>query len=120
MTRPYPWKPKYPWLDALGLINRGPRTVAELVELTGCTRQTMYRYLKAFREEGLIDPFGNKFCWQWRHTPKVEEELTLNEQWNLAGREPYPFHPSASHVPPNYRDGWNAALAAVAKKQNSA
>lgn len=27
---------------------------------------------------------------------------------------PAPFHPSASHIHPEYRDGWNAALAATA------
>ena len=26
---------------------------------------------------------------------------------------PAPFHPSASHIDPEYRDGWNAALAAT-------
>lgn len=28
--------------------------------------------------------------------------------------KPEPFHPSASHVEPGYRDGWNAALRACA------
>jgi len=29
------------------------------------------------------------------------------------GELPEPFHPSASHINPDYRDGWNAALAAA-------
>jgi hypothetical protein len=32
--------------------------------------------------------------------------------WKL-GDEFAPFHPSASHVPPDYRDGWNACYRAV-------
>lgn len=47
--------------------------------------------------------------------PKAREPLSQNEQWNRAGREPYKYHPQASHVSPDYRDGWNAALDAVAK-----
>lgn len=45
----------------------------------------------------------------------MKHELTENQKWNLAGREPYKFHPQASHVSPAYRDGWNDALDAVAK-----
>lgn len=37
--------------------------------------------------------------------------LTENEKWYRAGRELYAFHPSASHVDPDYRDGWNHAVA---------
>ena len=42
--------------------------------------------------------------------------MTQNERWNRAGKEPYPFHPQASHVDPAYRDGWNAELKAVASQ----
>jgi len=31
----------------------------------------------------------------------------MSEQWKI-GNEFAPFHPSASHVDPEYRDGWNA------------
>lgn len=33
--------------------------------------------------------------------------------WKL-GDEFLPFHPSASHINPDYRDGWNACFAAAA------
>jgi hypothetical protein len=33
-------------------------------------------------------------------------------EWKL-GDELLPFHPSASHVPPDYRDGWNACYYAA-------
>lgn len=33
------------------------------------------------------------------------------EQWKC-GNELLPYHPSASHVDPAYRDGWNACYAA--------
>lgn len=34
------------------------------------------------------------------------------EDWKV-GNEFLPFHPSASHVPPDYRDGWNACYRAA-------
>ena len=34
-------------------------------------------------------------------------------QWKL-GDELAPYHPQASHVPPDYRDGWNACYRAWA------
>jgi hypothetical protein len=37
-----------------------------------------------------------------------------SEQWKL-GNEFAPFHPDASHVSPDYRDGWNACYRAAAK-----
>jgi hypothetical protein len=37
------------------------------------------------------------------------------ERWKV-GDEWLPFHPSASHVPPGYRDGWNAAYEAAIKE----
>lgn len=43
----------------------------------------------------------------------ASEALSENQRWNLAGREPYKFHLSASHVTPEYRDGWNHAITAV-------
>jgi hypothetical protein len=47
-----------------------------------------------------------------------EIELSENQKWNLAGKEPYKFHPQASHVSPEYRDGWNAALDVVEKARS--
>jgi hypothetical protein len=36
------------------------------------------------------------------------------QEWKL-GDEFLPFHPQASHVPPDYRDGWNRCYAAAIK-----
>jgi hypothetical protein len=36
----------------------------------------------------------------------TEREPDPGQQWKL-GDEFLPFHPQASHVPPDYRDGWN-------------
>lgn len=36
----------------------------------------------------------------------VERRTDPGQRWKL-GDEFLPFHPSASHVPPEYRDGWN-------------
>ena len=33
-------------------------------------------------------------------------------EWKC-GNEYLPYHPQASHVPPDYRDGWNACYAAA-------
>lgn len=30
-----------------------------------------------------------------------------------------PYHPSASHVPPDYRDGWNACFAAALEEREA-
>lgn len=40
-----------------------------------------------------------------RHTV-TEREPYPGQQWKC-GDEFLPFHPQASHVPPDYRDGWN-------------
>jgi hypothetical protein len=37
---------------------------------------------------------------------KPNESAQAPEQWKC-GNEFLPFHPQASHVPPDYRDGWN-------------
>jgi hypothetical protein len=37
-------------------------------------------------------------------TPKRKPDP--GQQWKC-GDEFLPFHPSASHIPPDYRDGWN-------------
>lgn len=36
-------------------------------------------------------------------------------RWKV-GREFLPFHPDASHVPPDYRDGWNACYQAALRR----
>lgn len=72
MTRRH-YRPAYHWLDVLGLIHRGPRTIAELITLTGCSRQTVGRYLKALREENLVRCTGKPRQWCFvEPTPVVE------------------------------------------------
>jgi hypothetical protein len=39
---------------------------------------------------------------------------TPDQQWKL-GDEFLPFHPQASHVPPDFRDGWNRCYEAAFK-----
>ncbi len=50
------------------------------------------------------------------------DSITVPEGWKV-GNELAPFHPSASHVEPGYRDGWNdcyrAMLAAAPKQGDS-
>ena len=41
-------------VDMLGLLVRAPRTVAELVELTGMGRKGLYPWLRLMVEEGLL------------------------------------------------------------------
>lgn len=36
----------------------------------------------------------------------TEREPDPGQEWKC-GDEFLPFHPQASHVPPDYRDGWN-------------
>jgi hypothetical protein len=36
----------------------------------------------------------------------TEREPDPGQQWKC-GDEFLPFHPQASHIPPDYRDGWN-------------
>jgi hypothetical protein len=36
----------------------------------------------------------------------TERDPDPGQQWKC-GDEFLPFHPAASHVPPDYRDGWN-------------
>ena len=47
-----------------------------------------------------------------RSQPTTEESLVVAGAQPV-GELPAPFHPSASHINPDYRDGWNAALAAA-------
>lgn len=70
--------------------------------------------------EGLLSPVIKALERIAATTPNVptepqpaSEALSENQRWNLAGREPYKFHLSASHVTPEYRDGWNHAITAV-------
>lgn len=39
----------------------------------------------------------------------------MSDQWKT-GNEFAPFHPSASHVEPDYRDGWNACYELASKE----
>lgn len=43
----------------------------------------------------------------------------MTEQWKV-GNEFLPFHPDASHVPPDYRDGWNACYRAATARRTPA
>lgn len=44
--------------------------------------------------------------------PSAADPSTPAAGWKV-GREFLPFHPDASHVPPEYRDGWNACYQAA-------
>jgi DNA-binding IclR family transcriptional regulator len=46
------------WADMLALLVKAPRTVAELSELTGSDRTTIYRWRDALVSEGLIKKCG--------------------------------------------------------------
>lgn len=52
----------------------------------------------------------------------IDDLKQQNQRWN-SGNEFLPFHPSASHVSPAYRDGWNdcyaAAMKAIATRENN-
>lgn len=54
-------------------------------------------------------------CGEWFHNAHVcASSVKLRPTvgpWKC-GDEFLPFHPSASHVNPDYRDGWNACFAA--------
>lgn len=41
-------------IDLLGLLIRAPRTMAELCELTGMTRESIHWWLSLMVEEGLL------------------------------------------------------------------
>lgn len=41
------------------------------------------------------------------------------QQWKC-GDEWLPFHPQASHVPPEYRDGWNCCFARMSAQLHAA
>lgn len=40
------------------------------------------------------------------------DSITVPDEWKV-GNELAPFHPSASHVEPGYRDGWNDCYQAL-------
>ena len=48
----------------------------------------------------------------WQVQQAVAMEPEPGQQWKT-GNEFLPYHPSASHVSPEYRDGWNAAYMAA-------
>lgn len=37
----------------------------------------------------------------------------MSEQWKLGRFDFLPFHPAASHINPDYRDGWNHCFKAA-------
>ncbi len=49
-------------------------------------------------------------------TAQDQQSHAPAEQWKC-GNEFLPYHPSASHVEPAYRDGWNACFKAAAQVQ---
>lgn len=50
-------------VDLLGLLHKAPRTVAELVELTGMNEELVLRWVHALRAEGLIVNAGLQEVW---------------------------------------------------------
>ena len=50
-------------VDLLGLLHKAPRTVAELVELTGMNKELVLRWVHALRAEGLIVNAGLQEVW---------------------------------------------------------
>ena len=61
-------------VDLLGLLHKSPRTVAELVELTGMNEELVRRWVHALQAEGLIVGAG------------------LREVWSEAARRHYHHH----------------------------
>lgn len=49
-------------------------------------------------------------------TAQDQQSRAEADQWKC-GYEFLPYHPSASHVEPAYRDGWNACFKAAAQVQ---
>ena len=50
-------------VDLLGLLHKSPRTVAELVELTGMNKELVLRWVHALRAEGLVVNAGLQEAW---------------------------------------------------------
>lgn len=50
------------------------------------------------------------------NTAQDQQSRAPADQWKC-GNEFLPYHPSASHVEPAYRDGWNACFKAAAQVQ---
>jgi hypothetical protein len=44
---------------------------------------------------------------------------TLGPPWKSSDDELLPYHPSASHIPPDYRDGWNRCYIAWNRRSAS-
>jgi hypothetical protein len=70
-----------------------PRKYCDRCDTPGACRDTDYRYCT-------IQP--------------APDEPAAGQDWKV-GNEFAPFHPDASHVPPDWRDGWNACYRAAAK-----
>ena len=51
----------------IGLLVRAPRTIAELVELTGMDRTALYWWLRLMTEEGLLrcEKLGRFHVYHW-------------------------------------------------------
>ena len=54
-------------VDMIGLLVRAPRTIAELVELTGMDRTALYWWLRLMTEEGLLrcEKLGRFYVYHW-------------------------------------------------------
>ena len=46
--------------DMIGLLVRAPRTVAELVELTGMSEARVRIWIRALKDEGLVSSVGSR------------------------------------------------------------
>ena len=46
------------------------------------------------------------------HLASPAKQLEASDKWKC-GNEFLPYHPKASHVNPDHRDGWNACYAAA-------
>ena len=54
-------------VDMIGLLVRAPRTIAELVDLTGMDRTALYWWLRLMTEEGLLrcEKLGRFHVYHW-------------------------------------------------------
>lgn len=49
--------------DMIGLLTRAPRTVSELMGLTGMGEESVRKWLKALRDEGVVVQAGTREEW---------------------------------------------------------
>ena len=87
-------------VDMIGLLVRAPRTMAELVELTGMDRTALHWWLSLMVEEGLLrkeaNPRGHKggrvFKYFWNHP-------CLNQQSPASSTDPEASTPRPTSSP---------------------